>query len=155
MTAIELKYIGKRDDKLFSQARAHYAKLIAPYAKLTVSPVWNAAIEKAQKIGAIQAQEAYSQAFFALRSRAAQRSIAVDALGKTYDTNAFAELIANGESLCFYIGGAYGFAREFCKTCDLSVSLSALTFSRDLAQIVLLEQIYRALTIGANHPYGK
>ena len=152
MIAIDLKYISKSDDKLFSLAQEHYVKLIKPYAKLNVAPIWSAAIEKAQKIGGAQAQEAYARAFAAQPSR---YSIALNAEGKALDTAGFAALIASRPSFCFYIGGAYGLNRSFCDACDLSVSLSPLTFSQSLARVVLLEQLYRAFTIGANHPYNK
>jgi 23S rRNA (pseudouridine1915-N3)-methyltransferase len=152
LTTIELRHINKNDDGLFLHAQKRYAKLIAPFAKLIVTPVWSGAIEKAQKIGAAQSRAAYAQAFLAPLAR---YSIALSAEGKTYDSAGFAALIANRASLCFYIGGAYGLDRSFCEACDLSVSLSMLTFSHDLARIVLLEQIYRALSINANRPYDK
>jgi 23S rRNA (pseudouridine1915-N3)-methyltransferase len=149
---IEIKFIGKNDSKLFAQAQERYCKLIAPYAKLSVIPVWSGAIEKAQKINAAHAQSAYTSAFL---PRSAHYAIALCANGKAVDTAAFAALIARRASFCFYIGGAFGLERSFCDDCDLSLSLSPLTFSHEIARIVLLEQIYRAVTIGVNHPYDK
>ncbi|MDR2639292.1 MAG: 23S rRNA (pseudouridine(1915)-N(3))-methyltransferase RlmH [Helicobacteraceae bacterium] len=148
---IEIRYIGKDNGAQFSQAQTRYAKLIAPYAKLSVTPVWNGAIEKAQKIGFAAAQEAYARAF----SPRSGYAIALSAEGKSFDSAGFAALIASRASFCFYIGGAYGLDRSFCESCDLCVSLSPLTFSHDLARIVLLEQLYRAFAINARHPYDK
>ena len=52
-----------------------------------------------------------------------------------------------GQELCFVIGGPFGLSPEFKKEADVLLSLSLFTLPHDLAQIVLLEQLYRALTI--------
>lgn len=60
-----------------------------------------------------------------------------------------------GRPLIFAIGGAYGIARSLKQTAQEVISLSPLTLSHGLAQLVLLEQIYRAFTILKGHPYHK
>ncbi|MDR1911703.1 MAG: 23S rRNA (pseudouridine(1915)-N(3))-methyltransferase RlmH [Helicobacteraceae bacterium] len=172
---IDICFIGKGGSELFAEAEKRYRKLIAPYAKIALLPVWNVAIDKAQKIGAAQAREAYSQAFASsssLVSRlapknvsrlspasiAAQSSrylIALSEEGELYDSFDFAKLVANRAAFSFYIGGAYGLDRAFCDLCDRVISLSPLTFSHEIARIVLLEQLYRAFTIESKHPYHK
>ena len=66
----------------------------------------------------------------------------------------FANLIANYQEVSFFIGGAYGFSSDFLRSLK-TLSLSPLTLSHKIAQIVLCEQIYRALSIMTNHPYHK
>ncbi|MDR2034740.1 MAG: 23S rRNA (pseudouridine(1915)-N(3))-methyltransferase RlmH [Helicobacteraceae bacterium] len=173
---IDICFIGKGGSELFAEAEKRYLKLSAPHAKISLLPVWNVVIDKAQKIGAAQAREAYSQAFasssLSLASRlspknlprlspasiAAQSSrylIALSEEGELYNSFDFAKLVANRAAFSFYIGGAYGLDRAFCGLCDRVISLSPLTFSHEIARIVLLEQLYRAFTIESKHPYHK
>lgn len=55
----------------------------------------------------------------------------------------------------FLVGGADGFGPGWREKCNVLVSLSTLTFSHQLARIVLLEQVYRALSIIQNRPYHR
>ena len=51
------------------------------------------------------------------------------------------------------IGGADGWTAEAKKRADLLVSMGRLTLPHGLARVVAAEQIYRAMTILAGHPY--
>ena len=53
----------------------------------------------------------------------------------------------------FVIGGAYGVSDEVKNMADIKISFSDMVFNHLVAKIVLLEQIYRALTIIKNIPY--
>ena len=55
----------------------------------------------------------------------------------------------------FVIGGADGVSRRVAETAALSLSLSFLTFTHEMARVVLLEQLYRAYTIIKGFPYQK
>ncbi len=55
----------------------------------------------------------------------------------------------------FVIGGADGITDEVRSRADKLVSLSAMTLPHGLVRVVLAEQIYRAWTILANHPYHR
>ena len=58
-------------------------------------------------------------------------------------------------SVTFCIAGADGFSPTFRKEADLLLSLSPLTMPHELARVMLLEQLYRAFTMLANHPYPR
>lgn len=60
-----------------------------------------------------------------------------------------------GRSIAFVIGGAYGLDGSITQRADLVLSLSRMTMPHLLAKLVLVEQIYRAQTIAAGHPYHK
>ena len=55
----------------------------------------------------------------------------------------------------FLIGGPLGFSDEVLAACDEQISLSPLTFTHELARVLLLEQLYRACTILAGERYHK
>jgi 23S rRNA (pseudouridine1915-N3)-methyltransferase len=59
------------------------------------------------------------------------------------------------KEIVFLIGGADGFSPGWRNRCDTILSLSPLTFSHQLARLVLVEQVYRALSIINNTPYHK
>lgn len=59
------------------------------------------------------------------------------------------------KEVTFIIGGAEGIASEVVETAHNSLSLSFLTFTHEMARVVLLEQLYRAFTIIKGFPYQK
>ena len=79
--------------------------------------------------------------------------IALDERGKDLTTRQFAALL--GEERTFVIGGAEGLSGELKKNAAQIVRLSSLTLPHALAQVVLLEQIYRAATLLTGHPYHR
>jgi 23S rRNA (pseudouridine1915-N3)-methyltransferase len=59
------------------------------------------------------------------------------------------------QSMVFVIGGASGHGAAVITRADFRLSLSELTYPHKLARLLLVEQIYRAQTIKAGHPYNK
>ena len=55
----------------------------------------------------------------------------------------------------FVIGGAYGLSDEILARARHQLSLSAFTLPHELARLVLAEQLYRAASLLANHPYHR
>ena len=62
-------------------------------------------------------------------------------------------MLHGGRALTFAIGGADGLPRALVARAGLRLSLSAMTLPHRMARLVLLEQIYRALTIIRGEPY--
>ena len=80
--------------------------------------------------------------------------------GKSFTSEAFAGflhgLMEQGtKEVVFLIGGADGFGPGWRERCDTICSLSPLTFSHQLARLVLVEQVYRSLSIIHNRPYHR
>lgn len=123
------------------------------YAKVEIHSIFNKQISKAQTIGQEASQKAYNEVFIPKLSTG--YNIALDVLGDKVDSFKFASMIENKQNVNFFIGGAYGFDREFLKKCDKTVSLSDLTMAHKIANIVLCEQVFRGLCILNNHPYHK
>ena len=81
------------------------------------------------------------------------RLIALDEHGKDYNTRQFAGLLKS--EAAFVIGGADGLPADLKSEASLLLRLSSLTLPHALAQVVLLEQIYRAATLLTGHPYHR
>src|SRR6266705_5227826 len=84
--------------------------------------------------------------------------VLLDAAGKNLDSNALAkwlgELRDRGtRELIFLCGDAEGFSEDFRRRAQHKLSLSAMTFSHELARVMLAEQLYRAFAILSGSPY--
>ena len=86
-----------------------------------------------------------------------QKYIALDLEGQTPTTKDFTSIIKNNteKNTIFVIGGPYGLDNEIKTNASKRISLSKLTFTHQIAKILLLEQIYRAQTIIHNRNYHK
>jgi 23S rRNA (pseudouridine1915-N3)-methyltransferase len=86
--------------------------------------------------------------------------VLLDAAGKNLDSNSLAkwlgELRDRGtRELIFLCGDADGFPDALRRRAHQKLSLSAMTFSHELARVMLAEQIYRAFAILSGSPYPK
>jgi len=123
------------------------------YASVEVHSLFNKNIAKAQTLGEKESHKAYNELY--LPKLETGYNIALDVLGKRLDSFAFSELLSDKHTINFFIGGAYGFSRDFLSKCDKTISLSDLTMAHKVANVVLCEQIFRGLAILNNHPYHK
>ncbi|HWF12164.1 MAG TPA: 23S rRNA (pseudouridine(1915)-N(3))-methyltransferase RlmH [Candidatus Acidoferrales bacterium] len=86
--------------------------------------------------------------------------VLLDDAGKPQTSTQFAKWLGEmrdrgTRELVFLCGGAEGFPEALRKRASQKLSLSPLTFSHELARIMLAEQLYRAFAILAGHPYPK
>ncbi len=99
----------------------------------------------------------------AMKKLDADRSAVVvllDAPGKTYSSEAFAnwlgeQRVRGVREIVFLCGDADGFPGELRERAHQKLSLSAMTFSHELARAMLAEQLYRAFAILSGSPYPK
>ncbi len=61
----------------------------------------------------------------------------------------------SGRPLTFVVGGFVGLAERLLRRADLLLALSRMTFSHELSRIILLEQLYRSLTLIKGQRYAK
>ncbi len=59
----------------------------------------------------------------------------------------------SGREITWIIGGPDGLPADVLNACDYTLSFSKLTFPHDLAMVILLEALYRAMSITNGHPY--
>ena len=95
----------------------------------------------------------------AFRKLSAPVLVALDARGMGLSSAAFAERLGRwrdgGRDLAFVIGGADGLAKPVLDRAELTLSLGAMTWPHLLVRVLLAEQIYRAQSILAGHPYHR
>ena len=90
-----------------------------------------------------------------LASARGRPRIACDERGEEWSSRHLAQFLGQHGSPCFLIGGPDGFAGDLREQCDRSLRLSSFTLPHELARVVLLEQIYRGLSILKGHPYHR
>ncbi len=140
---IKCVFIGKLKDRAMQSRCDEFAKWLSPYAKLEVVELPDSTVEKE------------GQAI--LKALEKERNSAVLVLseeGREFTSVQFAERLGGFDrKVVFVIGGPYGLAPEVKARADLLWSLSKLTFTHELARLLLFEQLFRAnnLLHGGNY----
>ncbi len=92
-------------------------------------------------------------------ARKASRIVLLSPEGQQMDSPGLADFLqVNIERygrIAFLIGGPLGFSPEIITAAHIQLSLSRLTFTHELARVILLEQLYRGFTILNNEKYHK
>ncbi len=86
--------------------------------------------------------------------------VALDETGENLDSGALTGVLrswrdAGRPAVVFCIGGADGLGENIRRRADLTLAFGAATWPHQLVRIMLLEQLYRAVTILAGHPYHR
>jgi len=92
------------------------------------------------------------------RIPAAAFTVVLDERGEALTSEGVAALlerhmVQGTPEVALVIGGPYGLSDSVRRRANLLLSLSAMTFTHQMARLFLLEQIYRGLTILRNEPY--
>jgi 23S rRNA (pseudouridine1915-N3)-methyltransferase len=141
---LKVGWIGKTKDVAIQALTAEYLKRLRHYAEAEGMTFSN------------------EEALLKFRERAGTRTahsiVLLDSRGKQLTSEELASFLDNHQNrspqpLLFAIGDADGFSEEARKSASFVLSLSRMTFPHELARVVLLEQLYRALSILKGHPY--
>jgi 23S rRNA (pseudouridine1915-N3)-methyltransferase len=86
--------------------------------------------------------------------------VALDAHGDNIDSDTFARRLSRWRdnqiaNTIFLIGGADGLSPELQRMAQLRMAFGSATWPHQMVRVMLLEQIYRAATILAGHPYHR
>ena len=153
---LKLLAVGTRMPSWVEAGCNEYGKRMPPELRIETIEIALGARGKNQP--ASKAIEKESQAL--LKAIGAQDFVvALDVVGRSLSTEHLATKLAdwqmNGRDVCLIIGGPDGLSKACLERADMRWSLSDLTLSHPLVRIVLMEQIYRAWTINAHHPYHR
>jgi 23S rRNA (pseudouridine1915-N3)-methyltransferase len=90
---------------------------------------------------------------------AGYRIVALDERGTAWTTQQFAAQLARwqarGDDLALVIGSADGLSAEVKAAADAMLAVSAMTLPHGVVRVLLAEQLYRAHTLLAGHPYHR
>lgn len=156
MVKIKIITVSKLKSGPWKELADEYLKRLKPYAKVEVVEV--AETKFRSKADRDKVQQAEADKIEKAIPKDAFR-ICLDERGQEITSQSFAarldEWSHSGQlELCFVIGGPLGLHPRLCSTeTDVTLALSKMTLPHDEARVVLLEQIYRAITILKNKTY--
>src|SRR5438270_8766134 len=140
---IKIAWIGKTKEPAIQNLTDEYLKRIARYAEVST-----ASLKDEVALLALARGE---------RQKEKHRLIILDSRGKQLSSEELAAFVEREQAqalpLLFAVGGADGFSQQTREQAAVTISLGKITLPHELARIVLLEQLYRAFTILAKHPY--
>ena len=150
MAALHILAIGRMRDAPEAALFARYAARLRPAPVLAELPeARGAEAEIKRREGAALIGALPAAAFV----------VALDPGGLAPDSMALAGLLARwrglGRPLAFLIGGAAGLDAAVLARADAAWSLGPLTWPHFLVRAMLVEQLYRAQSIAAGHPYHR
>jgi len=151
----QLLFLGKIKDKFIEDGVAEYVSRLQHYTSFSISIIK----EKVRGRGKISSVDVQGKLLLQAVPPGAT-VVVLDSTGKQFSSEAFSRKIDQWEmqgikQVCYLIGGPEGHASEVIRAADLMVSLSKMTFTHDMARLLLVEQLYRAYTIKAGEKYHK
>ena len=152
---LEVISISNKLTKWEDETLKFYLKQISSFANITIQNI-KPAQGRNLSIREIQTNEEKN---ISKRIKPDSLVISFDRKGRQLDSLQFADLTQNflssGKSYSLVIGGSYGLSESFLAKSDHVISFSALTFPHKLFKILLIEQLYRSITILQNKSYHK
>jgi 23S rRNA (pseudouridine1915-N3)-methyltransferase len=141
---IRVAWVGKTRDPAYQSLTAEYLERLSYYAEIEGM--------------AFNSEEALLKQRGKSGTRPVYSMVILDSRGKELSSEEFAKFLENHQNrnpqpLLFAVGGADGFSPSLRRSAYFVLSLGKMTLAHELARIVLLEQLYRALTILKGHPY--
>lgn len=151
MKDLHLITVGRLGDKKIEELEAdYYKRLTSP--KLQIHEVRAYSEDKAKEakeVGAkIDELSKNDNPYIVLLAENGKQFTSIDFSKWLFSLN-------ERQSIIFIIGGAAGHGEAVIKRSHFKLSLSEMTYPHKLARLLFVEQIYRAQTIKAGHPYNK
>ena len=145
---IKLIFLGKKNSSGLFDSITNYVKRIQYH--YTCELIFLSISNKNKK------QTDFQKIMNLLKSK--DEVILIDETGLHYNSISFSKNIQKKmnlgfKNIVFMVGDAYGFPADLYKRANQIISLSKLTFTHEIARLVLVEQLYRSITIIQNHPY--
>jgi 23S rRNA (pseudouridine1915-N3)-methyltransferase len=145
---IRILWPGKTKKDYYRAAVEDYASRIRKFVPLEILEVRESSLRDEQRTKRIR-----SESKQILEKRRSATTVLLDAQGKMMTSEEFSGWLENiSGAVDFILGGPAGIETS---NVSLRLSFGRMTLPHELARVVLLEQIYRALTIHHHHPYHK
>ncbi|PZA00045.1 23S rRNA (pseudouridine(1915)-N(3))-methyltransferase RlmH [Gammaproteobacteria bacterium 2W06] len=147
--------VGRRPPDWIRTGVDEFAQRMPRHLPLAVKAVNPGDARRSGDVDRARAQEADAL----LAAAGSARLIALDERGRSWRTPDLAEYLDaalhEGRDLAFIIGGADGLDQRCLNAAERRWSLSALTLPHMLVRVIVAEQLYRAWTLLAGHPYHR
>ena len=148
--------IGKIKDKYIIEGIQEFTKRVQPFAKLKVIELKEDGNDSNREISI----ERESEEILKTLEKNKGYNILLDISGKNISSEDMAKeietLTVKGVStINFIIGGSYGVSQKIREASNFRLSFSKMTFPHQLMRLILMEQIYRWLSILKNTKYHK
>ncbi|MDD2361405.1 MAG: 23S rRNA (pseudouridine(1915)-N(3))-methyltransferase RlmH [Oscillospiraceae bacterium] len=160
MRNITIACVGRLKEAWLRDACAEYAKRLGGFCRLSIVEVEEERFP--DKPSAAQIEAGLKAEGIKLISKAGggDYRVALCIEGKGMSSTQLAAHLDNlavfGQGdVIFFIGGSWGLSEQVKASADLCLSMSAMTFPHQLARLMILEQIYRALQITSGGKYHK
>lgn len=140
---IRLVWTGKTKEKFASDAVAHYLRRLRALSDVEVMEI------KEEKGAAAHGGQALKKEGERILQSARGEFILMDEKGETADSMGFARMLKDKAKVQIVLGGPYGVSGEVKSAAAKTIALSRMTLTHEMARIVALEQVYRALMINA------
>lgn len=138
MYRIKIYSPGKTKAKFIKEGLNHYLKIISPFAKIEIIEL---------KEGHGEPEKVIEEESRNIINAVQDEFILLHREGIMLDSLQFAELLRNKSIHQFVIGGVYGVSERVSNSSIMKLSFSKLTFTHELSRLILVEQLYRAMTI--------
>lgn len=142
---IKIIAVGKLKEKHHLALATDYLRRITPMARVEVVELKDSNPAKEGKDMAARLGSADGNALV----------VALDEHGDDLTSEGLAKLLGAHGSISFLIGGPDGLGDDARKRARRTVRLSSMTFTHEMARIMLVEQIYRGLSILRGKPYHR
>lgn len=159
MLHIKLITVGTLKEKYLKEAVAEYEKRLGAYAKVEILELKEVRVAEdptPAEIRAVLEKEA-DAILAAIPPRAYTVALCVE--GQMRSSEQLAALLESAMSqsseLCLVIGSSHGLAPRVKAAANYRLSVSALTFPHQLMRVLLLETVYRSLSILHGSKYHK
>jgi 23S rRNA (pseudouridine1915-N3)-methyltransferase len=144
-------WIGKTRDQNWKALQEEYLGRLSHFVRCEVSEIRDPAPHETKEIEGKRILDLLNPKGFVCLLDVTGKQIASDGLAREVEKWQMQGL----KEVTFVIGGANGVSAEVRETADLMLSLSFMTFTHDMARVIILEQLYRAFTIIKGFPYQK
>jgi 23S rRNA (pseudouridine1915-N3)-methyltransferase len=151
--------VGQRVPDWAQTAWDDYAKRFPPEIKLELKAIKTEPRTNNKNTAALmQAERERIEAVLAKESKGT-RIVVLDERGKNTSTLQLAARLTDwqlgGTDVALVIGGPDGLDPEFKKSANETLRLSDLTLPHAMVRVLLVEQLYRAWSVNAGHPYHR
>ncbi len=154
MQKITLLVTGKLKESFWREAEAEYLKRLQAFVKFEIIELREESFTEKDKPETVKEKEA-KKIIEQLEKNKSDYLIVMDSTGKQFSSTQLANhsIFKSFNHLIFVIGGPLGLDHSILQRANLALSLSSLTFTHQMARVILEEQIYRAFMIKTGRKY--